>query len=632
MAVYRADGLPNKLYYGDNLDILMDFPDGCVDLVYLDPPWNAKVDYNVIFRDESGKKSEAQRQAFEGTWQWGPKAEEHYAYLTQTARNKGRVPAPISTLIAALHSSGTTPMLAYIVEMTIRLVQMHRVLKDSGSLFLHSDPTASHYLKLVLDALFGGPNFRNEIIWKRTGSHNSANRFGPVHDVILFYAKTDKARFERKNGPYAEGYVGSHFRSLDDRGLFQAVSLTGPGVRSGDSGKPWGGYAPTSVGRHWQPASYLYSKFRQLTDQDLAQYPLIERLDKLNEVGLIYKPKPASVPRYRFYLADAPGTPLADVWTDIPPLNSQARERTGWGTQKPVALLRRMIEATTRPDDIVLDPFCGCGTALDAAEGLGRRWIGIDITWHAMAVMKARLRTRFGIHAQVEGAPTEVEGARQLSMQKPDGRDQFEAWALTLVGAIPHGGPQKKGADQGADGLITFSGRDGALESAIVSVKSGHVEAGDIQKLKGAMQRHGGSMGLFVTLEKPSRPMKQEAATSGLYHSDVSDKDYQRVQILSIQDLIEDGREPDLPPLLATEYRETLWSVDEVPAIPRRKPTRRRTPIKPTPLKVAAALAESELVGTLREEYAARVQASPAEPRSPRTSKRDRTARLPSQE
>jgi DNA modification methylase len=598
--------LANKLYYGDNLDILRGFPDESVDLVYLDPPWNPKVDYNVIFRDESGKRSEAQRHAFEGTWQWGPTAEDHYAYLTQTARHKGKVPVPISTLIAALRSSGTTPMLAYAVEMTVRLVELHRVLRRTGSLFLHSDPTASHYLKLILDSLFGGANFRNEIIWKRTGSHNSANRFGPVHDVILFYARSSEARFHRVNGPYADGYVASHFRSRDERGLFQAVSLTGPGVRTGDSGKPWRGYDPSTVGRHWQPASYLYAKYRELTGTDLAQYQLLERLDRLDDVGLIYTSRKATgVPRYRYYLADAPGSPLADVWTDIPPLNSQARERTGWGTQKPVALLQRMIEATTQPGDIVLDPFCGCGTALEAAENLGRAWLGIDITWHAMAVMKARLRARFGIDAQVEGAPTEVEGARHLSVQKPNGREQFEAWALTLVGAVPHGGPQKKGADQGADGVITFSGSRG-LESAIVSAKSGHVDSSDVQKLKGAMQRHGASLGLFVTLEAPSRPMKQEAATGGLYHSDVSGKDYQRVQILTIAELLEERRQPDLPPLLASEYRETLWSDEEVPVVTRPRQRRRRvaqqTRWVAQPAPVAA---DTEFAAQVRADYAA---------------------------
>ena len=543
-----ASDLANRLLYGDNLDILRSLATESVDLVYLDPPWNPKADYNVIFRE-----SRAQRDAFEGTWRWGPTAEDHYAYLTQTARNRGNVQAPVSHLIAALRAAGTTPMLAYIVEMTVRLVELHRVLSPRGSLFLHSDPTASHYLKLVLDALFGALSFRNEVIWKRTGSHNSAHRFGPVHDVILFYAKTDKALFNRINGPYLDGYVESHFRAQDERGRFQAVSLTGPGARTGDSGKPWSGHDPTVGGRHWQPASYLYSKYRTLTGDDLAQYPLLERLDKLDEVGLIYQPKRTSVPRYRYYVEDAPGTPLPDVWTDIPPLNSQARERTGWGTQKPVALLQRIIEASTQPGDLVLDPFCGCGTALDAAEGLGRRWIGIDITWHAIAVMKARMRVRYGIDAKIEGAPTEVDGARQLSLQKPNGRDQFEAWALTLVGAIPHGGPQKKGADQGADGVITFSGAAGALESAIVSVKSGHVQAADIQRLKGAMQRHGGSLGLFVTLEKPTGPMGQEAATAGLYHSDVSGREYERVQILTIRELLEERRKPDLPPLLTTE-------------------------------------------------------------------------------
>jgi DNA modification methylase len=630
--------LINRLYYGDNLGILRGLPEACVDLIYLDPPWNPKADYNVIFRDEAGRKSEVQRQAFAGTWHWGSDAEDHYAYLTQTARNHGMVPAPISTLVGALRSSGTTPVLAYVVEMTVRLVELHRVLKPSGSLFLHSDPTVSHYLKLVLDALFSGQNFQNEIIWKRTSAHNSAKRFGPVHDVILFYVKSGEAKFVRGRMAYSPGYIKSHFRSVDKRGRFQAEDLTGRGTRTGESGKPWRGWDPTTIGRHWQPASYVYRKYLELTGDDLAQYPFLDRFDKLDEVGLIYRGSHGEgAPRYRYYLADAPGVPLQDVWTDIAPINSQARERTGWGTQKPVALLERIIEAGSFPGDVILDPFCGCGTALDAAQSLDRRWVGIDITWHAIAVMKARMRARFGITCAVEGAPTEVEGARQLSLQHPDGREQFEAWALSLVGAIPHGGPQKRGADQGADGLITFSGPGGALESAIVSVKSGHVQAAHVQQLRGAMERHGASIGLFVTLEESTGPMRREAATAGSYHSAVSDRDYPRLQILTIRELIEDRRSPDLPPLLAASYRETIWSEVELPPILAKAKTARRpkplAPRRPLPAPIPA----SELAGTLREGYAARsneedTRPSPAEPRSLRTSKRDRSVPLPSQE
>jgi DNA modification methylase len=617
-----------RLRVGDNLGLLAEMASESVDLVYLDPPWNPKADYNVFFRDASGKRSEAQRRAFAGTWTWGPTQEDHFEYLTRTGRHHGKVPAPMSSLVSALRASlGETPILAYVVEMSVRLVDLHRVLRPTGSLYLHSDPTVSHYLKLVLDSLFERRNFRSEIIWKRTGAHNSPflNRFGPAHDVILFYARSPKTRWQNVRAAYSDVYVASHFKKTDNRGRFQDVALTGPGiVEGGESGKPWRDHDPRAGGRHWQPASYVYTKYRELTGDDLARHPFLERLDKLDDTGLIYWTR-NRVPRYRFYLADAPGVPLQDVWSDIAPINSQAHERTGWETQKPLALLERIIRASTKEDEVVLDPFCGCGTALDAAESLGRQWIGMDISWDAMAVMKARLRSGFGIEIAVDGSPVDVDAAMQLARQKPDGRDQFEAWALSLIDAVPHGGPQRKGADQGADGLITFSGASG-VEMAIVSAKSGHVEASDVQKLKGAMQRHGGSMGILVTLEDPSGPMRVEAATAGKYHSPVSDLDYERVQILTIREILEQRKQPALPPLVTPQYQETFWSdLQVIPRISRRgkSAVAKRSRVR----KEAEAMPESPLLERIREEYAH--AASPEGPRSPRTSKRDRTVPLP---
>jgi DNA modification methylase len=600
------------LRVGDNLGLLGELASSSVDLVYLDPPWNPKADYNVFFRNAAGQRSEAQRRAFAGTWTWGPVPQDHYDYLTRTARHRGKVPAPMSALVTALRDSlGESPIFAYVVEMSIRLVDLHRVLRPTGSLYLHSDPTVSHYLKLILDSLFERRNFRSEVIWKRTGSHNSpyAYRFGPAHDVILYYARSPEAKFLGAHGPYSAEYVASHFRHHDERGRYQDVALTGPGiVEGGDSGKPWGGYDPRKVGRHWQPASYVYKKYRALTGDDLARHPFLERFDRLDEAGLIYWTK-QRVPRYRFYLDDAPGVPLQDVWTDIAPINSQAHERTGWETQKPLALLERSIAASSRLGDVVLDPFCGCGTALDAAESLGRRWIGMDISWDAIAVMKARLRGRFGIEVDVDGSPVDVDSARQLSLQKPNGRDQFEAWALTLIDAVPHGGPQRKGADQGADGVITFSGVSG-LDLAIVSVKSGHVQASDVQKLKGAMERHGGAMGVFVTLDEPSGPMKIEAATAGKYASPVSGKEYERVQLLTIADLLERGKKPDLPPLVAPEYREAFWGDLELgPVAARKRAAPRRSSARPPTQAARAAVAsESPLLQIIRDEVAAASQ------------------------
>jgi DNA modification methylase len=595
-----ADDLTNKLYYGDNLDILRGFPDECVDLIYLDPPWNPRAAYNMIW-----ETSKAQRRAFEGTWQWGAVAEEHYAYLTQTARNRGVVASPVSTLIAALRTAGTTPMLAYVVEMTIRLVELHRVLRSNGSLYLHSDPTASHYLKLVLDAIFGPRHFVNEIVWKRQSSHNDAaqgaKHFGRIQDVILFYAKGPDYYWRQPYRAYDESYLKAFYRHLDPetQRRYRLSDITAPGGAAPEKRNPH--YEFLGVTRYW--------RFSET------------RMHELYAQGRIVQTKPGRVPQQKRYLDEMPGMPVGTWWDDIRPVQPKGPERIGWQTQKPLALLNRIIEASSRPGDVVLDAFCGCGTALDAAQGLGRRWIGIDITWHAIAVMKARLKTRHGIEPQVEGAPTEVDGARQLAQQKPDGREQFEAWALSLVGGIPHGGPQRKGADQGADGIITFSGGRG-LESAIVSVKSGHADASDVQKLKGAMERHGGSLGLFVTLLEPSKPMRQEAATAGLYHSDISEHDYPRIQILTIRELVEERRRPVLPPLLASEYRETLWSEAEVPAAPRRKGARRRPVTEPLPWE-RPPIAEHPRAAKLRVEYASS-EVSPVAPPSRRAPRRER--------
>jgi site-specific DNA-methyltransferase (adenine-specific) len=549
----------NALYYGDNLDILRRYvPDASVDLIYLDPPFNSNRDYNVIFKDESGRKSDAQLLAFEDTWHWGPSAEGTYSYLTNTARHEGRVPSAVSQIVAALRVGiGTNQMLAYIVEMAERLVELHRVLKPTGSLYLHCDPTASHYLKLLLDAVFGPINFRNEIIWKRTGAHNSAKRFGPVHDSILFYVKSEDAVFTRVKAAYDLSYVESHFRSKDQRGRYQAVALTGPGLRKGDSGLPWRGYDPGSVGRHWQPASYVYSKYTELTGDDLAKYPLIERFDKLDEVGLIYRSKGGDgVPRYRFYLDDAPGVPLQDIWDDLPPVNSQSKERLGWETQKPVSLLERIIGASSAPGDVVLDPFCRCGTALIAAQTMDRKWIGIDVTYLSIAVMRARLKDSFGLeNVEVIGQPTEVEGARQLA-QSPEGRYQFQWWALALVDAKPLGGVEKKGSDRGIDGLITFTDKNNELHLVVVSVKSGGVTSGMVRDLKGTLDRENAAIGLFVTLEEPTKEMRLEASTAGVYHSDLWNRDYPKIQLLSIRELLEDGRKPELPPFVLPTYQQ----------------------------------------------------------------------------
>jgi site-specific DNA-methyltransferase (adenine-specific) len=468
----------NALYYGDNLPILRGFPDECVDLVYLDPPFNSNADYNAIFKDESGKLSSAQVKAFDDTWHWGPSAQEHYDFLTNTGLNRGQVPQPITAIMSAfVQSLGKNALTAYLVEMTVRLVELHRVLRDTGSMFLHCDPTASHFLKVILDALFGPNRFRNEIIWAYRGGGVSKRWFARKHDVILFYSKGTTWTFNVQYTPYSESTLA-------------VTGRTGKRVNK------------TSID-----------------------------LDR--------------------------GAHMPDWWTDINALQTWSPERLGYPTQKPIALLERIISAGSNPGDVVLDPFCGCGTAIAAAEALGRKWIGIDITYLSIAVMKSRLQDQHPHLGKIEviGAPTELEGARQLAADEENGRYQFQWWALDQIGATPRGGTEKKGADGGIDGIISFSDSSG-VQTVIVSVKSGGVQARDIRELKAVVERERAAIGVFVTLEEPSKPMRDEAVQAGVWHSDLYNKDFPAIQIITAKEIIEDAKQPHLPPLIAPQYRK----------------------------------------------------------------------------
>ena len=526
----------NVLYYGDNLDILRRYiPAESVDLVYLDPPFNSNRTYSAIFADESGRKSDAQIHAFEDSWHWGPTPEAHLAYLKNSTLHQGKVPVGVSQLLAALEFGiGKTPMLAYLVEMAVRLIELHRVLKPTGSLYLHCDPTASHYLKIVLDAIFGPQNFRNEIIWKRSSAHSDtgqgARHYGRVSDTILFYAMGDANAWNQQYAPYDDHYVAENYKRRDPDGrLYRIDNIQGPGGAA--KGNP--SYEFLGVTRWWR-----FSKVR---------------MQQLYDEGRIIQTKPGAVPQYKRYLDEMPGLPIQNIWTDIPVINNRSKEMLGYPTQKPAALLDRIISTSSNPGDVVLDPFCGCGTALVAAQKLGRRWIGIDITYLAVGVMRRRLQDSFpGLPPiRVEGQPTEVEGARLLATQVPEGRYQFQWWALDEVGALPASGDHKKGSDTGIDGRITFTGADGGLLQALVSVKSGKPKADDVRVLKAVCEREGAAIGIMVTLDEPTKPMQHEATIAGTYHSDVSGKDYPRIQILSVADLLERGLRPQLPPLVS---------------------------------------------------------------------------------
>ena len=524
----------SKLYYGDNLDILRDhryFPDACVDLIYLDPPFNSNRSYNVLFKDESGQYSEAQIKAFDDTWHW-TNAVETYADLVENA------PERVSKLIDALHDGmGENQMMAYLVMMTARLVELHRVLKATGSLYLHCDTTSSHYLKIVLDSIFGPQNYHNEISWKRTSAHNDGAQgrkgYGRVRDILLFYAKTDNFTWNPQHTTYDEKYVESTYRHIEagTGRRYRLDNLTGPGGAA--KGNPL--YEVMGVTRYWR-----YSK---------------EKMQKLIEEGRVIQTKPNTVPAYKRYLDEMAGVSLQDNWDDINALGSSAQERLGYPTQKPVALLKRIIAASSNPGDIVLDPFCGCGTAIAAAQELGRTWIGIDITHLAIALNKYRLADSFpDATYKIIGEPEDVGGARQLASED---RYQFQWWALSLIKAKPLGGQDgskegKKGSDKGIDGVITFlDDSTGKAKRVLVQVKSGKVNSGLIRDLVGTVGREGAAIGVFITLEPPTQDMKDEAASAGLYTSPGWGEKYRKVQIVTIDELLK-GTKIAMPPTHAT--------------------------------------------------------------------------------
>lgn len=521
----------NTLYYGDNLDILRNYiPNETVDLIYLDPPFNSNRDYNVLFKDESnGVESQSQITAFEDTWHWDIKTEAIYKELI----TGDHIPSNVSSMIGALREFiGANQMMAYLVNMTIRLVELHRVLKSTGSLYLHCDPTASHYLKIVLDSIFGIKNFVNEIIWKRSdakgdASGQGAKHFGRVNDVILFYSKSPGENiFHAQFNEFEQDYIDKWYTHKDPDGRkYKLDNMLGPGGAA--KGNPQ--YEVMGVTRFWR-----YSKLS---------------MEKLISEGRVIQTRPGAVPMYKRYLDETKGVPLTTNWADIRPLHGWSNEKIGYPTQKPQSLLERIILASSNPGDLILDPFCGCGSAIAAAQATGRQWIGIDITHLAIALIKYRMLDSFpGIEFQIIGEPESTDSARYLANAD---RHQFEWWALSMIRARPgqpDGDKGKKGADQGIDGIINFiDDPSGKPQKAIVQVKSGHVSSAYIRDLVGTINRVKAAIGILITLEEPTKPMIKEAAEAGFYHSILWDKDYPRIQIRTIDELIK-GKTIDLPP------------------------------------------------------------------------------------
>ncbi|HXH58428.1 DNA methyltransferase [Iamia sp.] len=519
----------NVLYYGDNLDVLRDrtyFPDASVDLVYLDPPFNSNRSYNVLFRSKSGDASQAQIEAFDDTWTWSQESEHQYLELIAGGPRK-----VADALVAMRGLLGENDVLAYLVMMAARLVEMHRVLRSTGSLYLHCDPTASHYLKVLLDAIFGVDNFRSEIIWKRYGSHNDARRnYAAIHDTLLFYGRSSNITFNPVHVEHDPSYVEKSYRQSDPDGRrWRVQNLSSP-----------------------QPRPNLTYQYTALDGVTYQPHPngwkyTPERMRALDEAGLlVYPRKPSGRLALKSYLDTMKGSPLSDVWTDVKSLSGTHAERLGYPTQKPEALLRRIILSSSNEGDVVLDPFCGCGTTVDAAQRLGRRWLGIDVTFLAIDLIDTRLKDTHGVDVstayEIVGIPKDTEGAGALFARNPF---DFERWAVSLVDGTPN---EKQVGDRGSDGVVRFpTDNKSAVGRALVSVKGGKsVNPGMVRDLVGTVEQERADMGLFLCMTPPTAGMIEVARRSGDYRWPVDGRTFPKVQIITVDDLLA-GKRPMMP-------------------------------------------------------------------------------------
>ena len=514
-----------------------------------------------------GKEDEAQEQAFIDTWKWEDEAIDGWHQIQ--SNHEGRFTEQTIELIKGLHNVlGEESLLAYLISIALRLVEINRVLAPTGSFYLHCDPTASHYLKIIIDSIFlpNGGDYRNEIIWRRSGSHNSAKRFGPIHDVILYYSKSSEIFFRKQYRPYLKEYVSSYFKKTDERGRYRSQTLTGSGTRNKDSGKPWRGFDPTAKGRHWA--------FPGIVAEDLGiddGLKLHEKLDILADEGLISQTVDG-LPEYRQYLHSSRGVPIQDIWSyqpytegvlcgtndcidqDVKWLEKRGGdERIGYPTQKPEGLLERIINSSTVEGQTILDAYCGCGTTVAVAQRLKRNWIGIDITYHAIATILARLEDKFGKETAdsvvLDGIPKDMQSARALAHKKDDRvRKEFEKWAILTYTNNRAVIRKKKGADGGIDGVYYFwNGAEMESAKMVLQAKSGGVQRKDIAALRGDMEKSGAALACLITLEEPTKPIYKDAKAANFYENKQRGIKCDRIRIVRVEDILRNGERIELP-------------------------------------------------------------------------------------
>jgi adenine specific DNA methylase Mod len=517
----------NHLYFGDCLDVLKElhksYPDPFIDLIYIDPPFNSKRNYNVLFESIDMKDANAQKQAFADTWSNVSYMDELHMLMNL---NKD-----LYEVLSVYHKTKSINdgAVAYLTTMAHRLWYMHKLLKDTGSFYLHCDPTMSHYLKLIMDMIFGENNFINEITWQRTGSHNDAKQgrigFGNVSDSILFYGKTNKAKFNHQYSPLDEDYVEKSYRHIDKDGRkYRLDNLTGPGGAA--KGNPF--YEVMGVSRYWR-----YSK---------------ERMERLIKEGRIVQTKPGGVPAYKRYLDESKGAEMGTIWTDIGPLQANQKEKLGYPTQKPEALLERIIKASSNEDYVVADFFCGCGTTIAVAQKLNRKWLGADISHLAIRLILKRLIDTYGVgikhNVKLHGFPKDVDSAKMLATDTENGRFGFQEWAIEV---LLHGvvNPKKVG-DGGYDGYLTF-GTDKSKHFVLIETKSGGLTVKNLREFKEVIDAEKAAAGIFVCFaDTVTREMLKKAKEAGHIKIDGAEFPIDKIQILTVDDLLS-GKQPMLP-------------------------------------------------------------------------------------
>jgi DNA modification methylase len=507
----------NHLLYGDNLDLMQAMQAKSVDLIYLDPPFKSDQNYNLMYRTLTGRPVPEQQRAFSDTWEMDAQKVELAKSMPMLMRSHGISDDYVKfweTWTRALRDV-QPQLLAYLIYMFPRLLQMRVLLRDHGTIYLHCDPTASHYIKVMMDGIFGHQNFRNEIAWQRsTAKGHAFTRFPTSQDTILVYGKTDKVTWNPVYVPHRPEYIESHYKKIEPE--------TGRRYTLGDCLNP--NPDRPNLKYEWQgiTRTWRWTKAKMQANHDAGR--------------LIYTA--SGMPRYKRYLDEMPGTPVTSVWTDISPVNSQAQDRLGYPTQKPIPLLKRIIEASSNPGDVIFDPFCGCGTTIYAAQETGRRWIGCDIAILAVRLIREVLSERYrlveGTGFFVDGIPVSLEQAEQLAEKN---KVQFQNWAAERVGGFPN---TKKSGDLGVDGKIWFETKKG-LQAMALSVKGGAIKPADIRDLRGVLEREGDCpLAGFISLKEPTKAMREEAAMAGEYmYNDVA---YPRIQLLSVRDILEDGR------------------------------------------------------------------------------------------